>query len=84
MSGHHACRAQCGDPFRIQTEDIGEDCIGVLPQHGRCRGRRLLIGPFFSGFTRPAHVVIPSVTPRGIFNMSAFLSAEIHRARESR
>ncbi|MFM7783937.1 MAG: phosphate acyltransferase, partial [Gammaproteobacteria bacterium] len=24
----------------------------------------LLIGPFFTGFTRPAHVVIPSVTPR--------------------
>ena len=41
----------------------------------------LLIGPFFSGFTKPAHVVSPSVTPRGIFNMSAFLSAEIHRQR---
>jgi len=42
----------------------------------------LLIGPLFTGFTRPAHVVIPSVTSRGIFNMSAFTSAEIHRARE--
>jgi malate dehydrogenase (oxaloacetate-decarboxylating)(NADP+) len=41
----------------------------------------LLIGPFFTGFTKPAHVVIPSVSPRGIFNMTAFLSAEIHRSR---
>jgi malate dehydrogenase (oxaloacetate-decarboxylating)(NADP+) len=41
----------------------------------------LLIGPFFTGFSKPAHVVIPSVTPRGIFNMTAFLSAEIHRSR---
>jgi malate dehydrogenase (oxaloacetate-decarboxylating)(NADP+) len=39
----------------------------------------LLIGPFFTGFSKPAHVVIPSVTSRGIFNMSAFTSAEIHR-----
>jgi len=42
----------------------------------------LLIGPFFTGFKRPAHVVIPSVTSRGIFNMTAFTSAEIYRARE--
>jgi malate dehydrogenase (oxaloacetate-decarboxylating)(NADP+) len=42
----------------------------------------LLIGPFFTGFSKPAHVVIPSVTSRGIFNMTAFTSAEIYRARE--
>jgi malate dehydrogenase (oxaloacetate-decarboxylating)(NADP+) len=42
----------------------------------------LLIGPFFTGFSEPAHVVIPSVSARGIFNMSAFTSAEIYRARE--
>ena len=41
----------------------------------------LLIGPLFTGFTKSAHVVIPSVSSRGIFNMSAFTSAEIHRAR---
>ena len=42
----------------------------------------LLVGPLFTGFAKPAHVVIPSVTSRGIFNMSAFTSAEIHRLRE--
>ncbi|MCG3171101.1 MAG: NADP-dependent malic enzyme [Pseudomonadales bacterium] len=44
----------------------------------------LLIGPLFTGFSKPAHVVIPSVTSRGIFNMTAFTSAEIHRQRERR
>ncbi len=42
----------------------------------------LLIGPLFTGLSKPAHVVIPSVTSRGIFNMTAFTSAEIHRQRE--
>lgn len=59
------------------------------PRRGEYRARNhplahrcLLIGPFFTGFSKPAHVVIPSVSPRGIFNMSAFTSAEIHRQRE--
>jgi malate dehydrogenase (oxaloacetate-decarboxylating)(NADP+) len=57
--------------------DAANIALGVI----RALTDALLIGPLFSGFSRPAHVVIPSVTPRGIFNMSAFLSAEIHRAR---
>ncbi len=44
----------------------------------------LLVGPLFTGFSKPAHVVIPSVTSRGIFNMSAYTSAEVHRLRERR
>ena len=31
----------------------------------------LLIGPFINGFSKPAHIVIPSVSSRGIFNMTA-------------
>ncbi|MCP4286917.1 MAG: NADP-dependent malic enzyme [Gammaproteobacteria bacterium] len=42
----------------------------------------LLIGPLLSGLKKPAHIVIPSVTSRGIFNMSAFTVAEIHRHKE--
>jgi len=42
----------------------------------------LLIGPLLSGLKKPAHIVIPSVTSRGIFNMSAFTVAEIHRKKE--
>ena len=42
----------------------------------------LLVGPFLYGLNKPAHIVIPSVIPRGIFNMSAFIVAETHRQRE--
>ena len=58
--------------------DAANIALGII----RSLTDALLIGPFFTGFTRPAHVVIPSVSPRGIFNMSAFTSAEIHRQRE--
>ena len=40
----------------------------------------LLIGPFINGFRKPAHIVIPSVTSRGIFNMTAVTVADIHSA----
>lgn len=42
----------------------------------------LLIGPLLSGLKKPAHIVIPSVTSRGIFNMTAFTVAEIHRRQD--
>jgi malate dehydrogenase (oxaloacetate-decarboxylating)(NADP+) len=38
----------------------------------------LLIGPFINGFRKPAHIVIPSVSARGIFNMTALTVADIH------
>ena len=37
----------------------------------------LLIGPFINGFRKPAHIVIPSVSSRGIFNMTALTVADI-------
>ena len=58
--------------------DAANIALGII----RSLTDALLIGPFFTGFSKPAHVVIPSVSPRGIFNMSAFTSAEIHRQRE--
>ena len=58
--------------------DAANIALGII----RSLTDALLIGPFFTGFSKPAHVVIPSVSPRGIFNMSAFTSAEIHRVRE--
>lgn len=42
----------------------------------------LLIGPFINGFRKPAHIVIPSVSSRGIFNMTALTVADIHAAKE--
>ncbi|MDG1474535.1 MAG: NADP-dependent malic enzyme [Porticoccaceae bacterium] len=41
----------------------------------------LLIGPFINGFKKPAHIVIPSVSSRGIFNMTALTVADIQAAK---
>ncbi len=37
----------------------------------------LLIGPFVHGLAKPAHIVIPSVSARGMFNMTAVTAAEV-------
>ncbi|MDM3871631.1 NADP-dependent malic enzyme [Porticoccus sp. W117] len=37
----------------------------------------LLIGPFLTGLKKPAHIVIPSVTSRGIFNMTALTAVDM-------
>jgi len=41
----------------------------------------LLIGPFINGLTKPAHIVLPSVTSRGIFNMTALTVADIQHSK---
>lgn len=41
----------------------------------------LLIGPILSGTTMPAHIVTPSATAKGIFNMSAVAASDVWRAR---
>jgi len=34
------------------------------------------VGPFVSGLAKPAHIMTPSITARGIFNLSALVSAD--------
>jgi len=41
----------------------------------------MLVGPFISGLAKPAHIMIPSITARGIFNLSAATAADIQRCR---
>ena len=41
----------------------------------------LLIGPFINGLEKPAHIVLPSVTSRGIFNMTALTVADIQQGK---
>ena len=43
----------------------------------------LLIGPFVHGLAKPAHIVIPSVTGRGMFNMSAITAADVQNHCET-
>jgi len=40
----------------------------------------LLIGPFIHGLAKPAHIVIPSVSARGIFNMTAATVADLKKS----
>jgi malate dehydrogenase (oxaloacetate-decarboxylating)(NADP+) len=37
-----------------------------------------LVGPFLSGLEKSAHIMIPSVSGRGILNMSALTAADVH------
>ena len=40
-----------------------------------------LVGPSLVGLRKGAHILIPSVSPRGIFNMSALTAADIQVRR---
>jgi malate dehydrogenase (oxaloacetate-decarboxylating)(NADP+) len=44
----------------------------------------LLIGPVLSGTARPVHIVTPSVTAKGIFNMSALAVADVWRRKNAK
>ena len=55
--------------------DAANIALGLL----RKLGGGLLVGPFLSGLAKPAHILVNSATPRGIFNMSALASADIVR-----
>lgn len=54
--------------------DAASIALGLIRSHTDA----LLIGPFLTGLSKPAHIVIPSVTARGIFNMSALTAAELN------
>ena len=41
-----------------------------------CAGDGLPIGPMLLGMSKPIHVVVPSVTARGIVNLSALAVVE--------
>jgi malate dehydrogenase (oxaloacetate-decarboxylating)(NADP+) len=41
----------------------------------------MLLGPFVSGLAKPAHIMIPSISARGIFNLSAVVSADSQKLK---
>ena len=44
----------------------------------------LPVGPLLLGMSKPIHVVVPSVTARGIVNISAVAALEAHALRDAR
>lgn len=59
--------------------DLDSAAIGLGLLLSRAEG--LLVGPFLLGLDKAIHILIPSVTARGIFNMTALASADIVRYR---
>jgi malate dehydrogenase (oxaloacetate-decarboxylating)(NADP+) len=57
--------------------DTANICMELL----RVVNDALLVGPVLSGTARPAHIVTPSSTMRGIFNMSAIAVADVWRRK---
>jgi malate dehydrogenase (oxaloacetate-decarboxylating)(NADP+) len=41
------------------------------------------VGPFLYGLEKPVHILIPSVSGRGILNMTALAVADIHLRKVS-
>ena len=70
--GFSCCCLFCADP-----EIKGPTNMGMI----RSVASAMLVGPFISGLAQPAHIMIPSVTARGIFNVSAATSADIQKRK---
>lgn len=57
------------------------DTANIAMELLRAVNDALLIGPILSGTARPAHIVTPSATAKGIFNMSALAVADAWRQK---
>ena len=68
-----------GDANLLIFPDLDSAAIALGLLLTRAKG--LLVGPFLSGLAMPIHILVPSVTARGIFNMTALASADIVRYR---
>jgi malate dehydrogenase (oxaloacetate-decarboxylating)(NADP+) len=55
------------------------DTANIAMELLRAVNNALLIGPILSGAARPAHIVTPTATAKGIFNMSALAVADAWR-----
>jgi malate dehydrogenase (oxaloacetate-decarboxylating)(NADP+) len=52
------------------------DAANIADQMIRAVGDALPVGPILVGVARPAHILTPSVTARGIVNMTAVAVVE--------
>ncbi|MGM0631956.1 MAG: NADP-dependent malic enzyme [Pseudomonadota bacterium] len=59
--------------------DAASITLGLLRSYTNAR----LIGPFLQGLEKPAHILIPSVSGRGILNLTALAVADIHKRRSA-
>ena len=57
------------------------DAANISMELLRAVNDALLIGPILSGTKLPAHIVTPSATAKGIFNMSAIAVSDAWRSK---
>ena len=58
--------------------DAGSIALGLIRSLSNAR----LVGPFLNGLEKPAHILIPSVSGRGILNTTAMMGADIQAKTE--
>lgn len=58
--------------------DAASIALGLLRSMTDAR----LIGPFLNGMEKPAHILIPSVSGRGILNLTALTSVDVYRRQQ--
>jgi malate dehydrogenase (oxaloacetate-decarboxylating)(NADP+) len=59
------------------------DTANIAMELTRSINNALLIGPVLSGTASPAHIVTPSATAKGIFNMSALAVSDVWRRQNA-
>ena len=59
------------------------DAANVAYQMTKIGADALLVGPILLGAAKPAHILTPSVTPRGIVNMTALAVAEAQNRQQA-
>ena len=59
------------------------DAANISYQMVKVFGDALPVGPILMGAARPAHILTPSTTARGVVNMTAFAAVEAQQAAES-
>ena len=57
------------------------DAANISVELLRTVGNSLMVGPILSGTAASAHIVTPSTTVKGLFNMSAIAVADVYRGR---
>ena len=59
------------------------DAANIAYQMMKVFGDALPVGPILIGAARPAHILTPSMTARGVVNMTAVAVVEAQQAAES-
>ena len=92
MNGESALIPEFRNRVYPHSRLIGEANVLIMPnidaanisyQMVKVFGDALPVGPILMGAARPAHILTPSTTARGVVNMTAFAAVEAQQAAEA-